>query len=206
MKKLAVVTLLIVAVLIMTEFPRQAKADVIYGCYLKYSGYLRIVNDPSQCKSWEFPISWNQMGSPGIGAIKVFDANEQFLGMLLDLAAGAEIYIPSFSAVIRIGTTTGDTLIGAELYFQSSGCTGQPYINAAYSYLISKTGGDYYIGEYIAPVSVQINSTYVFWMVPPEEFEWRCIETNYTASGLVPAIKITQLPFTLPAALPLRFE
>jgi hypothetical protein len=39
--------------------------DVIVGCYLSGSGQLRIVNDASECKKSETPISWNQTGPAG---------------------------------------------------------------------------------------------------------------------------------------------
>ncbi len=39
--------------------------NVIYACYKKVNGQLRLVKDFSQCHPSELPISWNQMGPPG---------------------------------------------------------------------------------------------------------------------------------------------
>ncbi len=39
--------------------------DVIYACYKKVNGQLRIVKDASKCRPSELPISWNQIGPPG---------------------------------------------------------------------------------------------------------------------------------------------
>jgi hypothetical protein len=39
--------------------------DVIYACYKKVNGQLRIVKDFGQCRPSELPISWNKMGPPG---------------------------------------------------------------------------------------------------------------------------------------------
>jgi hypothetical protein len=39
--------------------------DVIVGCYLNGTGQLRIVDDASECRRSETPISWNQTGPAG---------------------------------------------------------------------------------------------------------------------------------------------
>ena len=36
--------------------------ELIYGCYKKNNGQLRIVKDPGQCRPPEVPITWNQLG------------------------------------------------------------------------------------------------------------------------------------------------
>lgn len=46
---------------IITMFPQRGDAEVIYGCYSKYVGVLRIVSDPSHCNKYESPISWNSV-------------------------------------------------------------------------------------------------------------------------------------------------
>ena len=39
--------------------------ELIYGCYKKNNGQLRIVENPGQCRPSELPISWNQVGPQG---------------------------------------------------------------------------------------------------------------------------------------------
>ena len=56
---------LVVAILVITDFPCQGANNVIYGCYQKNNGQLRIVEKPSECRASEIPISWNQVGPPG---------------------------------------------------------------------------------------------------------------------------------------------
>jgi len=38
---------------------------LIYGCYKKVNGQLRIVDGPADCRPSEFSIFWNQTGPPG---------------------------------------------------------------------------------------------------------------------------------------------
>ncbi len=133
----------------------------------------------------------------GSGGVKVFDGNGQFLGVLLGTQNGvADIYISSLSGSVHISFVTGDA---EETYlsFESRDCTGQPYVSGSVSYTIVKSGGAYYIGELVAPVNVQISSIFE---------NGKCQLANQLSRGVVPAARITHLPFTLPAALPLRFE
>jgi hypothetical protein len=65
MKKLCVIIGAIFVLLVFTGLPSYADESIIYGCYLKNRGQLRVVNDISECKSWEVPISWNEMGIQG---------------------------------------------------------------------------------------------------------------------------------------------
>jgi hypothetical protein len=66
MKKVAILTVTTLAVLVFTEFPCHAEQNVIYGCYSKETGILRIVGGPGDClSSIESPISWNQTGPQG---------------------------------------------------------------------------------------------------------------------------------------------
>src|SRR5512139_865400 len=46
--------------------PAEGPTDeLIYGCYKKNNGQLRIVKDPAQCRPPEVPITWNQIGPVG---------------------------------------------------------------------------------------------------------------------------------------------
>jgi type VI secretion system Hcp family effector len=45
--------------------------NVIYGCYSKTTGAVRIIdNTKTSCASWEVLISWNQKGDPGAAGAK----------------------------------------------------------------------------------------------------------------------------------------
>jgi type VI secretion system Hcp family effector len=45
--------------------------NVIYGCYSKTTGAVRIIdNTKTSCASWEVLISWNQKGDPGTAGAK----------------------------------------------------------------------------------------------------------------------------------------
>lgn len=55
------------ALLILTFTASHSFADdtMIHGCIRMYPKILRVVSKPDQCRSYEIPISWNQMGQPG---------------------------------------------------------------------------------------------------------------------------------------------
>lgn len=66
MKKLSVVTVMILAILVVSGFPCYGQGNpIIYGCYQKNNGQLRVVTDSNSCRNSEIPISWYSVG-PGI--------------------------------------------------------------------------------------------------------------------------------------------
>ena len=65
MKKVAVITVLMLAMLMITVLPCKANENVIYGCYHQPKGELRIVTNLDQCKANEVPIFWNQTVAQG---------------------------------------------------------------------------------------------------------------------------------------------
>jgi hypothetical protein len=65
MKKLIMLITLIITMMVITELPCQGDGNMIYGCYLKQNGQLRIVSSLDKCKKSEIPISWNQVGPQG---------------------------------------------------------------------------------------------------------------------------------------------
>lgn len=64
MKKIIMVTLMSLATLSIMVFPCFAE-DIIYGCYQKNNGQLRIVKDASECRPSEVFIQWNKAGPAG---------------------------------------------------------------------------------------------------------------------------------------------
>jgi hypothetical protein len=200
-----------------------AQGEAVYGCAKKKGGYLRIVTDPSQCKSNETAVTMNQ-GSTDTGGIKVYDANGQYLGFLLDFASSnydeesyTSIFIPSLKKGIDIRRTdydTGDDLqLGNNLrgdyfniLFESDNCTGTGFIDRdserfSANHVFGRNQGQYYT---VKPLDrFTINPRSRLWFQ----------EEGYGCSNMYPsyptetyeAIKI-DLPFTLPIALPLMFE
>ncbi|MCJ7783750.1 MAG: hypothetical protein MUP41_07430, partial [Desulfobacterales bacterium] len=69
MKKLSIVIVVILTMMVFVGFPYNGYGDVIYGCYQKNNGQLRIVGNTSECRKSEVPISWQ--GEPGPTTILV---------------------------------------------------------------------------------------------------------------------------------------
>ena len=145
-------------------------------------------------------------GLPGIGTVKVFDSNNQPLGIMLGYQPNSYfmehyvvIYVSSLAKMVGISSSSGDIADDTILFFNDTTCAGTPYAEPRMSYSIIKHGTSYYTADYVAPSSVQINSV----DVPGEG----CYATDPELIPLVPAQTIVpNLPFTLPVALPLRFE
>ena len=69
MRKLSIAIVVILAMMVLVGFPYYGYGDVIYGCYQKNNGQLRIVGNTSECRKSEVPISWQ--GEPGPTTILV---------------------------------------------------------------------------------------------------------------------------------------
>jgi hypothetical protein len=66
MKKPTIVLGMILAISILSGFPCYGQENaVIWGCYQKNNGQLRIVSDPDSCRPSELSISWYGLG-PGV--------------------------------------------------------------------------------------------------------------------------------------------
>jgi hypothetical protein len=67
MKKITVAVAIGICLIasIIVGFPRYGEAEVIYGCYGKIAGVLRIVDSPNKCTRLEIPITWNSEGPQG---------------------------------------------------------------------------------------------------------------------------------------------
>jgi hypothetical protein len=102
MYRIALAAMVIAGFLFSATTPVAANDGIIYGCYNKVTGSLRIVDAPYKCRHREVPIQWNQVGRQGprgpqgergpagpsgpagpAGAINVFDTNNQYLGILI---------------------------------------------------------------------------------------------------------------------------
>jgi hypothetical protein len=56
---------MILGVVVLLAIPVFAEAQVISACYNARNGYLRIVDDPSECRRREIFLSWNMEGPEG---------------------------------------------------------------------------------------------------------------------------------------------
>lgn len=213
-----------------TSIQSWAQDDVIHGCVQKRSGKLRIVSDPSKCKWWETPISWNQAGPQGpkgdkgdvgpqgpagpqgtVGGIMVYDASEppQYLGILLghsqaDTMYGAvDIFIPSLNKASSINQSTGDVVIHT-YYYEGEDCTGTAFTRKTAD-VIGRACRDnkLYVGVG-PPIMVDLIS-HDSSRIPPCE----CVTNQHSESLLrFPLYEIPEgeIPFELPVTLPLHYE
>jgi hypothetical protein len=134
--------------------------------------------------------------------VNVYDANRQFLGILLDINPGMfDIFSPSLSKSIPLNIATAPGVIAQHaLLFESSDCTGPSYAGVYDQYSVFELEGKYYTGDdSVPPTSKLIKSV-------------RNVSGGgpgcYPSSGsqyVVPAKQVT-LPFNAPVAMPLRLE
>lgn len=66
MKRLILLTGTIATVLVATGISGYGENNVIFGCYQKERGQVRIVSDPGECLESEVAISWNQACPQGV--------------------------------------------------------------------------------------------------------------------------------------------
>jgi hypothetical protein len=182
-----------------------AEDNVIDGCYHKKSGRLRIVNDFGECRKNELPISWNivgQQGPPGIGSIQVYDADDQYLGILVSYGRPQAIYTPDLQTVTLIELDTGHIVFG-DLTFESNDCTGIGYGDNDFMFRHPDGfGGNRYYKPILKTVTIIRNS------YRRGSFEGICLGRpgdEYSCYNLV-EISEEDIPFNLPVALPLRYE
>ncbi len=67
MKKIVLITLIVIGMIAVSGFYNMGDADEIYGCYKKNNGQLRIVDSLSKCDLSENPVKWEEI------ALKLFD-------------------------------------------------------------------------------------------------------------------------------------
>ncbi len=65
MRKPLMIAVIVMTMVIFAGITCFAADNIIYGCYKKVNGQLRIVKDPGQCRPAEVSIFWNQVGPQG---------------------------------------------------------------------------------------------------------------------------------------------
>jgi len=134
--------------------------------------------------------------------IQVYDNNNQYLGLLLELGdTQLSVFIPSLGASWIFqpnGSPCGDE---AQAYFVSSDCSGQPFSRGPLPYINDLTETDlagYFKPDYSSKDNITPGS-YI-------EFNCVCQSTSGYPQGEYYPLNQVQMPFTTPIALPLRFE
>ena len=201
----------------------------------KLKGYLRIVSDCSECRIWEDCISWNVAGpqglegpegppgrrgatgrtgppgpkgppgAPGQGCIKVYDAGDQFLGILSSPGGTAvTIFMPDLKLFISLSKEGGGVPESVCTFcYESNDCTGQPYSSGKLDYVFKhQDDGKYYIMS-SEKEEIQVNSRQHYLIEPIG-----CYPEPGNVRALYPVFEIQEkdIPFILPVGLPLRFE
>jgi hypothetical protein len=184
----------------------EAGADTTL-CIHKKTGRVRAV-PTGACKGREEAVKVADPAAQSVGAIQVYDANNQFLGLLTGSANsyGTTLYIPSLqmSTTISprkdIGADVGDIWEPSdEAYFTSQDCSGTAYKNG-YNGQIFKRNENYYINKN-KPVYLDIYS----WT----RSDGSCYSPGQKSlSGFYQEDTPTPitLPFQTPVALPLQFR
>jgi len=157
------------------------------------------------------------------GAVKVYDADSQLLGMLIGTGTYSnnqqafEILIPSLGRAILVDMVSGDchknsTQYG--LFYESQDCTGAGYTNAGFFHLILKSREacpghpPFYVVEpngiettFYSSLECDGSCT----SIPeayPESFPDGMTRSYYR----VTTIPSEDIPFSIPVALPIRYE
>jgi len=225
-KRTAIISFLTISCFFMGLWlPCQASDDTIYVCKNNKTGTPRLVSDPSKCKTTtEHLVTLNScmqgpqgpqgpqglqgpQGPTGFTGASVYDDNNQFLGYVDHYSPGYDgikIYIPSLKNFIGIVTSTVGSLpvgevLSAGLYFQSSDCSGKPYISMDAAHGIVKVAGKYYTGKSMHMFEPDVHS---FW----DSYNSICLNLSWEPGGLVELTEEISLPFNTPVALPLRIE
>jgi len=199
--------LIIPAALFMTLmicFLSHANDNAINGCYKKNGGQLRIVNDAKECLPSEISISLNPTSSSmrASAGVKVYDANDQFLGILLDEEGSPyyrmKVFVPSLSRAVLIGYADGEIPFN-HIYLPTDDCSGIPYGNPAMRYQVFQTSdGRYFTSEDSQVETISVSSQLYYGVT--------CWKFSPVSMTVIPLREIMTLPFSLPIAHPLKFE
>jgi len=153
------------------------------------------------------------------GGLHVYDADDQYLGILLSnigyrssYRGGTEIFIPSLRLAIEIQAEDGSGHIARQnnVFFENPNCSGPAFLKEAWPDVLYRFGGTPEYPEYPARYFVLRTSI-------GEPFPYRSELGQLCNTGSSdpppfetggPAIEILEadIPFNLPVALPLRYE
>jgi hypothetical protein len=246
-------TVVFAGIILANMFSNYSMAEEITACIHKKTGALRVAG---KCKIAESLMVLNTVGpkgdtgpqgtqgtkgdtgpqgpkgNPGTsgtgGGVKVFDANNQFLGYWLGMkkdggiGTGSGLYrrptdsysilVPSANAVLEIDELRGSIVHSSAEAPESVGktypsysakdCTGTKYYSPQFSYPTITKAGDGKLYSFKNHDLVLLSAAYGFNVdgsVCIDNGEQQLVATNYDFSEVV-------LPFTLPLSVPIRLE
>ncbi len=220
MKEITSLIAVTVAVLLFLGVNCYGGGDEIFGCYQKHGGELRIVKSPQSCRHSEVPISWNKIGPPGpagpqapLGQSeefpKVYDAQNQFLGIFPSTYGGyLSFFVPDLSKFVSLSADDGyvdPNYPSVPVYYDEIGCVGNAYVDAGMRFQILMPESKY-IAAMDAGVSCK-NFRFVSKVRYGDMGAYRNCEpfdATVLICNLLP-FKEVNLPFSVPAALPIQF-
>ena len=198
-----------------------AQAQTINACVNK-KGVMRIVNDPSQCRSTENPLSWNRDGSPGppgppgppgeqgdpgLDAVelRVVDGEGTDLGQLVDWNTPAGsidpfvvFYSEAIDGTVKVIRRTGQMEKSWGVSYGLPGCQGPAYVAPALASVLIPVDsyGRFFVGRQEPLVYVSVLSRLIF----------SGCAGGSGAGSMLPAIEVTnqvslQFPLTLPLSI-----
>ena len=133
---------------------------------------------------------------------KVYDNNNQYLGLLLDLRnTYLTVFIPSLGASWHIAYDTPNKCTYGVM-FESTDCTGQPYafsrgpLPEIHDFTNHSLGG-YYVPDHSAKKTITDRS-YI-------NEACTCRNGTNEPSEAIPLVEV-EMPFAIPIELPIRFE
>jgi hypothetical protein len=130
--------------------------------------------------------------------IRVMDNNDQYLGNLIGVGEVLVIYLPSLKRMIHIDFVSGEVYGAYGIWYTSTDCSGIGYSEPITMYRICVNNGKYYAGAVTESVK-KYNNSY-------RNFSGDCIINSFSSEiDSIPVDEVT-LPFTVPVAIPIRFD
>ncbi len=234
MKKLTLFAGTTFAVLFFLGINCYAADNVIYGCYQRRGGELRIVSNTNSCRHNEIPLSWNKVGPagpqgppgpaspsapPGLQPQaqdpRVYDAKGQLLGIFPTAWDGLlSFFVPTLSRFLFLSPVSGDVDLSypsVYVYYDGANCSGKSYVDASVRYQILKVESKYLVADNSPAVCTNDPAINVTWVSVPQYGDLGglsrvCQPVDTTVC--IPVVRSNEvtLPFTTPVALPLHFE
>jgi len=152
-----------------------ADGNVIYGCYQKQGGELRIVGNTHSCRHNEIAVSWNKVGPQGpagpagptgptgppgpAGAQsqalgqdpRVYDSQGILLGIFPSTWEGLlSFYVPTLSRFLFISPGSGDvdpSYPSFSMYYDGDLCTGNSFVDVEVRYQVLRIGTKYFAAQ-----------------------------------------------------------
>ena len=156
-----------------------------------------------QVADHETRITNLELQPPGAG-IGVFDANGQYLGILVsDQGSEVLVFILNLKNITKILKSDGTIFRGTrDVLYDYANCTGNAYVQLPYNNLLNglihKFGERYYTGGVPQQETVNVISRLV-------GNECKTEPDVLTADPVIEVLE-EDIPFTLPIAIPLRYE